>query len=113
MSRKASGLKAWVLQRATAIYIGLFALYFMLVMLISPPNDYGAWRDWFASPMMGIAALVFVVSVLLHAWVGIRDVVIDYIWNTPARVTVLAVVALGLVACGLWASQSLILVRLV
>jgi len=113
MSRKASGLKAWVLQRATAIYIGLFVLYFLLVMLISPPVDYAAWRDWFASPTMGIATLVFVVSVLLHAWVGIRDVVIDYIWITPARVTVLAVVALGLVASGLWAFQSLILVRLV
>jgi len=113
MSRKASGLKAWVLQRATAIYIGLFALYLLLVMLIAPPADYVAWRDWFATPLMGIATLVFVVSVLLHAWVGIRDVVIDYIWHTPARVTVLSLVALGLVACGLWASQSLILVRLV
>jgi len=113
MSRKASGLKAWVLQRATAIYIGLFAVYLLAVMLISPPADYAGWRSWFASPTMGIATLVFVVSVLLHAWVGIRDVVMDYVWNTPARVTVLALVALGLVACGLWASQSLILVRLV
>ncbi len=113
MSRKASGLKAWVLQRATAIYVGLFALYLLLVMLFSAPADYPAWRDWFADPLMGIATLVFVVAILLHAWVGIRDVVLDYVWNTPARVTVLALVALGLVACGLWASQSLILVRLV
>ena len=63
--------------------------------------------------MMGIATLVFVVAILLHAWVGIRDVIIDYVWHAAARVTVLSLVALGLVACGLWASQSLILVRLV
>jgi succinate dehydrogenase / fumarate reductase membrane anchor subunit len=113
MSRKASGLKAWVLQRATAIYIGLFALYLLSVMLFTPPTDYAAWRDWFATPLMGIATLVFVVAILLHAWVGIRDVVVDYIWHTPSRITVLSLVALGLVACGLWASQSLILVRLV
>jgi len=113
MSRKASGLKAWVLQRATAVYIGLFTLYLILVMLFSAPADYAAWRDWFAAPTMGIATLVFVLSILLHAWVGIRDVLIDYVWNTPLRVTVLALVALVLVACGLWASQSLILVRLV
>jgi succinate dehydrogenase / fumarate reductase, membrane anchor subunit len=113
MSRKASGLKAWVLQRATAIYIGLFALYLLLNLLFAAPADYVAWRGWFASPMMGIATLVFVLAVLLHAWVGIRDVVIDYVWNTAARVTVLSLVALVLVACGLWASQSLILVRLV
>jgi len=113
MSRKASGLKAWVLQRATAIYIGLFALYLLLVMLFAAPASYAAWRDWFATPLMGIATLVFVVAILMHAWVGIRDVIIDYVWNTPARVTVLSLVALGLVACALWASQSLILVRLV
>ena len=113
MSRKASGLKAWVLQRATAIYIALFALYLLLVMLFSAPEGYAAWRDWFADPLMGIATLVFVLAILLHAWVGIRDVVIDYVWNTPARVTLLALVGLTLVACGLWASQSLILVRLV
>lgn len=113
MSRKASGLKAWVLQRATAVYVGLFALYLILVMLFAAPADYAAWRDWFAAPLMGIATLLFVVAVLLHAWVGIRDVLIDYIWNTPARVTALALVALVLIGCGLWASQSLILVRLI
>lgn len=112
MSRKASGLKAWVLQRATALYIGVFSLYLLLVMLIAPPDDYAAWRNWFADPLMGIATLVFVLSVLLHAWVGVRDVVIDYVWNTPVRVAVLGLVALTLVVCGLWASQSLILARL-
>ena len=113
MSRKASGLKAWVLQRATAIYIACFSVALLLVMLFNPPADYVQWRDWFAGPLVGIATLVFIVSVLLHAWVGIRDVMIDYIKPLGLRVTLLALVALGLLACGLWASQSLILVRLV
>ncbi len=113
MSRKASGLKAWVLQRATAIYIGLFACYLLLALLFAAPENYAQWRDWFADPVMGIATLVFIVSILLHAWVGVRDVLIDYIKPTALRVGLLSLVALGLVACGLWASQSLILVRLV
>ena len=113
MSRKASGLKAWVLQRASAIYIGLFTLFFLLVMLFAPPRDYAQWRDWFADPLIGIATLVYIIAILLHAWVGIRDVLIDYIKPLGLRVTLLALVALGLLGCGLWASQSLILVRLV
>lgn len=113
MSRKASGLKAWVLQRATAIYVGLFALGFLVLMLWSPPADYAQWRDWFADPLIGIATLVFFVSLLLHAWVGVRDVLIDYVRPMGLRILLLAVVALVLVGCGLWASQSLILVRLV
>lgn len=113
MSRKASGLKAWVLQRATAIYIALFLVYFLLAMLFAAPPDYMAWRGWFAQPLMGIATLMFILSLLLHAWVGVRDVLIDYVWNTAQRVTALVLVALVLIACGLWATQSLILVRLV
>jgi len=113
VSRKLSGLGAWALQRATAIYIGLFGLAFLGVMLISPPQDYTQWRDWFADPLIGIATLVFIVSVLLHAWVGIRDVLIDYIKPLWLRVSLLALLALGLLTWGLWASQALILVRLV
>lgn len=113
MSRKASGLKAWALQRATAIYIAAFIVYLLAVLLSDAPKDYSAWRDWFADPIMGIATLVFVLMVLLHAWVGVRDVLIDYVHPTALRVSLLALVALTLVGCGLWASQSLILVRLV
>ena len=113
MSRKASGLKAWVLQRATAIYIGLFSIVLLAVLLFDPPRDYAQWRDWFADPLIGITTLVYVVAILLHAWVGIRDILIDYVKPLGLRVTLLALVALGLLACGLWASQSLILVRLV
>jgi len=113
MSRKLSGLRAWVLQRATAIYIGLFSVVIALVLLISPPADYEQWRDWFADPLVGIATLVFIVSILLHAWVGIRDILIDYIKPLWLRLTLMALVALGLLTWGLWASQSLILVRLV
>ncbi len=113
MSRKLSGLRAWVLQRATAIYIGLFSIVFLLVLLISPPNDYAQWRDWFADPLVGIATLVFIVSILLHAWVGIRDILMDYVKPLWLRLAFLTGVALGLLTWGLWASQSLILVRLV
>ncbi len=113
MSRKLSGLGAWVLQRATAIYIGLFGVALLGVMLVSPPTDYAQWRNWFADPLVGIATLVFIVSILLHAWVGIRDVLIDYIKPLWLRVSLLALLALGLLTWGLWASQSLILVRLV
>lgn len=113
MSRTASGLKAWVLQRATAIYIALFTIVLLGVLLFHPPRGYGEWRDWFADPPVGIATLVYVVAILLHAWVGVRDILIDYVRPLALRVFLLALVALGLLACGLWASQSLILVRLV
>lgn len=112
MSRKASGLKAWAIQRLTAIYIGVFSLYLVLVLLFAAPGDYAAWRAWLGGPVVSVALLLYVVSVMMHAWIGVRDVLIDYVHPIAIRATLLGVVALSLVAMGLWAAQALILARL-
>jgi succinate dehydrogenase / fumarate reductase membrane anchor subunit len=112
MSRKASGLKAWAIQRLTAIYIGLFTLYLVVVFLISAPADYAAWRAWLGGPVTSVAMLLFIVSVLMHAWIGVRDVLIDYVHPIAIRASLLGAIALTLVAMGLWSAQALILARL-
>ncbi|MCB1926186.1 MAG: succinate dehydrogenase, hydrophobic membrane anchor protein [Gammaproteobacteria bacterium] len=112
MSRKASGLKAWALQRLTAIYIGLFSLYLLLVLLFAAPDGYIEWKAWLGGSLVSVAMLLYVLSVLMHAWIGVRDVLIDYIHPIAIRAALLGVVGLSLVAMGLWAAQALILVRL-
>ena len=112
MSRTATGLRAWVVQRATAVYLGLFLVYLLLHWIVAPPGDYAAWRAWIGHPVMGTALLVFVVAVLLHAWVGMRDILIDYVQPTALRIGLLAAVGLGLAACALWAAVVLLLARL-
>ncbi|MET0052790.1 MAG: succinate dehydrogenase, hydrophobic membrane anchor protein [Candidatus Thiodiazotropha sp.] len=112
MSRRASGLKAWFLQRATALYLILFTLYFLQHMIFSPPADYQAWQGWVASPLVGFALLLFFASLLLHAWVGIRDVLIDYVHPTAARVTILSIIGFLLTGCGLWVLQIIFLAHL-
>ena len=113
MSRTASGLKAWAIQLLTAIYIGLFVIYLVGAFTLSPPADFADWKAWMGSPLVSVAMLLFVVSTLMHAWIGVRDVLIDYIRPIAIRATVLGIVALSLIAMGLWAAQALILVRLV
>lgn len=111
MSRQASGLKAWVLQRVTAVYVALFVLYAIFHFASSPPADFEAWRQWMAAPVASIAVLLFFLALLLHAWVGMRDVLIDYVPLLPLRVVLLALFAVGLVAAGLWVAQVVILTR--
>lgn len=108
MSRKASGLKAWAIQRLTAIYVGLFALYLLSVLLFAVPADYPAWQAWLGGPVVSVALLLFVVSVLMHAWIGLRDILIDYVRPIAIRATLLGLIALTLIALGLWAAQTLI-----
>ena len=112
MSRTATGLRAWVVQRATAIYLGVFFVYLIGHWLVAPPADYAAWRAWVGHPVMNVAAVLFVLALLLHAWVGMRDILIDYLHPTALRVGLLGVIGLGLIACALWAATVLFLARL-
>lgn len=111
MSRTASGLRAWVLQRVSAIYLALFFLYLIAQWMAAPPADYAAWRAWIGHPVMNVASLLFVAAVLLHAWVGLRDILIDYVHPTALRVGLLAGTGLGLLACGFWAAAVLFAAR--
>ncbi len=97
--RTATGLRAWVVQRVTAVYLALFLVYVVAHFALAPPRDYS------------VATLLFFATLLLHAWVGLRDIVIDYVHPVAIRVTVLAVLATGLAACALWAAQVLFLAR--
>ena len=111
MSRRASGLKAWLIQRLTAIYLGLFGLYLALYFAFAPPQDHAQLAVWAGSPGVAVGLLVFIPLLLAHAWVGIRDVLIDYVKPVRLRVGLLSLMALMFLASGLWALQALILVQ--
>jgi succinate dehydrogenase / fumarate reductase membrane anchor subunit len=51
--------------------------------------------------------LIFFAALLLHAWVGLRDVVLDYVRPAAARVAVFALLSLVLTAQGLWVARML------
>jgi succinate dehydrogenase / fumarate reductase membrane anchor subunit len=110
--RTATGLRAWVVQRVSAIYLAIFLVYAVAALLLAPPVGYAEWRAWLGAPAMGVATLLFFVALLLHVWVGLRDILIDYVPLTALRVTLLSAVGFGLVACGLWAAQILFMARL-
>lgn len=111
MSRRAAGLRAWVLQRITAVYLGLFIIYLGAHLLFSPPASHEQWRLWVADPRISITLLLFFISLLLHAWVGIRNVLIDYLHLFAVRITLLTAAGLGLAACAVWVTQVVMLAR--
>ncbi len=107
MSRSASGLKAWLVQRVTALYLALFLTYLVLYLLLDPPLDYTQWLTWVSRPWVSVGLLLFIPLLLAHAWVGIRDVLMDYVKPLGARVGAMAVFALVFLASGLWALKAI------
>ncbi|MEE9342672.1 MAG: succinate dehydrogenase, hydrophobic membrane anchor protein [Gammaproteobacteria bacterium] len=108
MSKQLGGLNAWLIQRASAVYIAVFILCWGFATLLW---DYaGSYRQWHAlwsSPFVNLATLLFFVALLLHAWVGIRDVILDYIKPFAIRLSALMLLATALIICGLWVLRVL------
>lgn len=109
MSRRATGLRAWALQRISAVYLGLFGLVLAGHWLSNPPLDHGAWVAWVAQPWVSVGLFLFVVALLVHCWVGIRDVLIDYVHPLMPRLILLTLFALLFLGSGFWAVQALFL----
>jgi len=107
VSRSISGLRAWIFQRITAIYLAVFVPIALGYLFFSPVTNYQQWVELLSSPWVNTSLLLFVFAILLHGWIGIRDVVIDYVQPFPARIGLLVLVGLGLVACGAWAARIL------
>jgi succinate dehydrogenase / fumarate reductase membrane anchor subunit len=104
-----SGLRAWTIQRISAIYIALFTLTVMIALVFKGmPADHMAWRELLSTPLVNLAVMTFFLALLMHAWVGARDVIIDYVHPLAARFTSLAVAAIFLIVCGLWAARVLL-----
>ena len=103
MSWRASGLKAWAWQRLSAVYLAAYLLIGLVCITSNAPFDYAAWRAAFGAPLVSLSSALAVVCLLIHAWVGVRDIVLDYLRWPMLRFPVLGATALGLILMGLWA----------
>ena len=104
------GLRPWVIQRVTAVYLALFTIYFALALLVNHPFNENNWQQWVAWPVNNIALMLFIVALLWHVWIGIRDVILDYLPNVVARLLALTLVAAVLLGSGFWSLKALVMV---
>ncbi len=105
--RASSGLRAWILQRVSGAYLGICLIALGISVLGVPTLTFEAWRGGFQHPVGSIAAALFFVALALHAWVGVRDVVIDYVHAAAVRFVLLGITLLVLSASVVWALRVL------
>jgi succinate dehydrogenase / fumarate reductase membrane anchor subunit len=96
------GLRAWLVQRASAVYMLFFIIFFLVHFAVDPPHSYPVWRTWMTSYSVSVVTTVFFAALLAHAWVGLRDVILDYIDPMAFRVCLLVLLGFALMAVGAW-----------
>lgn len=103
------GLRPWVIQRVSAVYITLFIVYLIYCGFTAETSGFDPWRAWLFDPLNSVGMGLFIIAVLFHAWIGIRDVILDYVHDIMMRIFVLALVIGVLAGSGLWAFRILLL----
>jgi succinate dehydrogenase / fumarate reductase, membrane anchor subunit len=102
------GMRDWLSQRVTAALMAIFTLLVLGQVLFSRgPVGYDKWAGIFASQWMKVLTFTVVVALLLHVWVGMRDVLMDYVKPVWARLALQIFTIVWLLGCAGWAIQVL------
>jgi succinate dehydrogenase / fumarate reductase, membrane anchor subunit len=97
-----TGQHAFVLQRLSALIVLAYIAGGALWLAFGPAATFARWQAWSAQPLAATALLVLAAAVLAHAWVGVRDVALDYVRPLPLRLAVLAIAATALAGLAAW-----------
>jgi succinate dehydrogenase / fumarate reductase membrane anchor subunit len=101
------GLGAWLLQRLTAVVMAVYTIFLVGLAIWWAPQGYADYKAMFSGQFIRLFTMFFIISLLYHAWVGVRDIVMDYIKPTGIRLTITTVVGAAIVFYLIWSVSIL------
>jgi succinate dehydrogenase / fumarate reductase, membrane anchor subunit len=100
------GMRDWLAQRVTAVVMAIYTIILLLAFLTGNMSSYESWAGMFAQQWFKIATFVTFLSLFYHAWVGMRDVWMDYVTKSVGlRLVFQVATLLWLIGCAGWAAQ--------
>jgi len=101
------GLRDWLIQRITAVVMAVCSVALAGYLLLQPRLDYDIWTGLFSSQWVRTLTLLFLLCLFSHAWIGIRDIVMDYVKPTSVRLVIHVLVILASLLYTIWSVQIL------
>ncbi len=101
------GLRDWLAQRITAVVMAVFTAVLLAQLLMPGALGYDRWAAIFSQQWMKLLTLVTILSLAYHAWVGMRDIWMDYVKPVGVRLTLQVLTIVWLLGCAGWAIQVL------
>ena len=101
------GLRDWIAQRATAVLMLAYTVLFFVVVGALSPDTHDSWRAIFSTGFIKFATFLFFLSLFWHAWIGIRDIWMDYVKPTALRLGLMVVTVALLVGYAGWSAKIL------
>src|ERR1700753_3591048 len=101
------GLRDWLAPRITATIMGIYTVILLASVFGARDFSYDGWAAIFATQWMKLATFVTLLALFYHAWVGIRDIWMDYVKPVGTRLTLQALTIVWLLGCAGCAAQIL------
>lgn len=102
-----TGTGTWLLQRATAVSLAILLPILIIRTLVALPLDHAGWQALFEPIWVRVAWLLAALALALHAWVGMRDLLMDYVKLMAVRLTLYLVVIATLAVSVFWLMATL------
>ncbi len=101
------GLRDWMAQRVTAILMAVYTLVLLVSFLSGSNFTYEGWAGMFAKQWFKLFSLVTFLGLYYHAWVGMRDIWMDYVKPAGTRLVLQFLTIFWLIGCAAWTVQIL------
>ena len=96
------GVRDWLAQRFSAVFMVLYSIFLLSYVVLHQPLNYAQWHGLFQQQAMRIFTLLFALSLFIHAWVGVRDVLMDYVRSTWLRLSLQVATIAALLVYSMW-----------
>ena len=95
-------MRLWLSQRLTALAMAFYIVLLVIMLLIMQPAGFAAWHDFLSPIWFRIATYTFFMCLFMHAWLGVADVLKDYVFNKTLRAYMQILVDIALIAYLFW-----------
>ncbi len=101
------GTRDWLAQRITAVVMALYTVILLGWFFTAKHFSYAGWIAIFAHPWMKAATFATLLGLFYHAWVGVRDIAMDYFKPLSVRLVFFTFALFWLLACAGYAAHIL------
>ncbi|MYN38966.1 succinate dehydrogenase, hydrophobic membrane anchor protein [Duganella sp. FT109W] len=99
------GMRDWLAQRVTAVLMVLYTAILLISFLTGQNFTYEGWAGLFAQQWFKLITAVTLIGLFYHAWVGMRDVWMDYVRALGLRLALQIATMAWLIGCAVWSIQ--------
>ena len=101
-SFSSSGLRDWIIQRVSAVVLGLYVITLLVFFAINPHVQFQIWHNFFSNTFIKAFSFLALLSMIAHAWIGVWTIFTDYIKPTGLRLLLEALMVLALLVYLAW-----------